>query len=178
MRRTEIEAVGDLAGEALAAGGTLIRDMHEGIAGRPFDVLGAAAMPVKLIHDGISHAIYDGVRTSLRGAARALAARTDADAPALASRTGGAIALGVLNGLYGNHLAEHRSDLALGMTIRRSDADVPASPVALGAAFPDATSRLVVFVHGRARPMRPGGFFRCGVSAGGGGPTASASPTS
>jgi hypothetical protein len=28
MRKTDIEAVGELAGEALAAGGTLIKDMH------------------------------------------------------------------------------------------------------------------------------------------------------
>ncbi len=40
MRKSDIEALGELAGEALAAGGTLIKDMHEGIASRPFGVLG------------------------------------------------------------------------------------------------------------------------------------------
>lgn len=70
MRNTEIEALGEIAGEALAAGGTFVREMHEGIAGRPFDALGAAAMPARQIHDGISVAVYAGVRAALRGAAR------------------------------------------------------------------------------------------------------------
>jgi hypothetical protein len=152
VRRPEIEAVGELAGEVLAAGGTLVKEMHEGIAGRPFGVLGPAAMPVRLIHDGISDAVYDGVRVMLRAAsrsgARALAARAGAEAPALASGLGGSIALGVLNGLYGNYLPARGSDLALVMSIRRDDADVPAAPAAPAAAFPDATSRIVLFVHG------------------------------
>jgi hypothetical protein len=53
MRRTDIEAIGELAGEALAAGGGFIKEMHEGIAGRPFGVLGPAATPVRVIHDSV-----------------------------------------------------------------------------------------------------------------------------
>jgi pimeloyl-ACP methyl ester carboxylesterase len=126
MRKTEIEAVGDLAGELLAAGGTL--------------------------HDGIARGLYDGVRGALRGAsrrgARLVAAHADADAPALASGARGSAALAALNGLYGNHLAARGSELALGMDVRRHGADVALTPADLAAAFPDATSRIVVFVHG------------------------------
>ena len=76
MRKAEIQAVGELAGEALAVGGTLARDMHEGIAGRPFGILGAPAKPVRVIHDGIARAVYGGVRGGLRAArARGRAAR-------------------------------------------------------------------------------------------------------
>jgi hypothetical protein len=32
--------------------------MHEGIAGRPFGVLGAASTPVRLAHDGIYQVVY------------------------------------------------------------------------------------------------------------------------
>ena len=46
MRGTEIEATGDLAGEALAATGRLVAEMHAGIASRPFGVLGPWAAPV------------------------------------------------------------------------------------------------------------------------------------
>ena len=74
MRRTDIEAVGDVAGEALAAGGGLVKSMHEGIAGRPFGVLGAAAAPVRVVHDGVARAVYGGVRGALRTAAHAGAA--------------------------------------------------------------------------------------------------------
>ena len=66
MRRSDIEAVGGLAGDALAAGGTLIKEMHQGIAERPFGILGIAAAPVRLIHDGISRAVYDGLLGALR----------------------------------------------------------------------------------------------------------------
>ena len=62
MRRTDIEALGELAGYALAGTGTLIRDMHEGIAGRPFEILGPAATPARVIHDGVSRAVYTGLR--------------------------------------------------------------------------------------------------------------------
>jgi pimeloyl-ACP methyl ester carboxylesterase len=152
MRKTEIEAIGDLAGELLAAGGTLVRDMHEGIASRPFGVLGAAAAPVRVIHDGIARELYGVLRGALRGAshggARIVAAHADADAPALASGPRGSAALAALNGLYGDHLAARGNELALGMDVRRDGADVALTTAALAAAFPDGTSRIVVFVHG------------------------------
>jgi pimeloyl-ACP methyl ester carboxylesterase len=154
MRKTDIEAVGDLAGELLAAGGTLVRDMHEGIASRPFGVLGAAAAPVRVIHDGIARQLYGSLHSALRGASRggarlvAAHAGAGADAPALASGPRGSVALAALNGLYGNHLAARGNELALGMDVRRDGTDVPVTPAALAAAFPDATARIVVFVHG------------------------------
>ena len=70
MRKSDIRAIGDLGGEALAAGGALIKEMHSGIASRPFGVLGPAAAPTRFVHDRVSRAVYAGVGTSLRGAAR------------------------------------------------------------------------------------------------------------
>jgi hypothetical protein len=152
VRSSEIEAVGDLAGEALAAVGTLARDLHGGIASRPFGVLGLAAAPARFVHDRISRAAYRGVGGALRAAARGgssvLAARAGGDGPALAEGPHASIALGALNGFYGNHLAERQNELALGMDIRRHGADVALTPEAIAAAFPDATPRIVVFVHG------------------------------
>ncbi|HEV2812798.1 MAG TPA: hypothetical protein VGW10_06040, partial [Solirubrobacteraceae bacterium] len=60
MRRTDIESIGDLAGEALAAGGTLVKTMHEAIAGRPFGILGPLAAPVRVTHDAVSRGVYSG----------------------------------------------------------------------------------------------------------------------
>jgi hypothetical protein len=42
VRTTDIKALGELAGEALAAGGGFIKEMYEGVADRPFEIPGAA----------------------------------------------------------------------------------------------------------------------------------------
>src|SRR5436305_9718522 len=116
--------------------------MHEGIAGRPFHVLGPWAKPVRVIHDGVSKAVYGGVQEGLRGAARrgarTAARHAPADGPPVGSRTRGSFVLGAVNGFYGNHLVARRNDLALTMEILRSGACTPAEPEALRRAFPDA----------------------------------------
>ena len=137
MTKAEIRALGELAGELLAAGGTVVGDMHAGIATRPFDAVGPAARPVQAIHDGISTAIYSGLRIGLRAAGRGggelAALRSGEDGAPLASALPGSLALGALNGLYGDHLQARGSPLALPMTIRRDGAGGP---------------RIAVFVHG------------------------------
>jgi pimeloyl-ACP methyl ester carboxylesterase len=152
VRGTDIEAIGELAGEALAAGGGFIKEMHEGIAGRPFGVLGPAAAPVRFVHDGVSRAVYGGVRGALRGGARGgaslLAHRSGDEGPALAATPAGSLALGAVNGLYGNHLTERGNRLAFGMAFRRHGEDVALTDEGIATAFPDATSRIAVFVHG------------------------------
>ncbi len=152
MRATDIEAVGDLAGEALAIGGAFVGDMHAGIAGRPFGALGEAAAPVRAVHDGVSRAVYAGVRHGLRAAATQGAAllshRVGDDAPALTDTPAGSLALGVLNGLWGNHLDEREHPLTLEMTIRRAGHDVSIDVESLRSAFPGATPRIAVFLHG------------------------------
>jgi pimeloyl-ACP methyl ester carboxylesterase len=57
-------------------------------------------------------------------------------------------ALGVLNGTHGDLVARHAPGLAVPMAVRSEGRDVAATPEALAAAFPDATGRLVVFLHG------------------------------
>jgi pimeloyl-ACP methyl ester carboxylesterase len=152
LRATDVEAIGELAGEALAAGGGLIKEMHEGIASRPFEILGLSAAPARVIHDGVSRAVYTGVRTGLRAAARGsaavLAQRTHDEGPALAATPAGSLALGAIHGLYGNHIEERGNRLALGMEIRRAGSSVALTTEGLAGGFPDATSRIAVFIHG------------------------------
>jgi pimeloyl-ACP methyl ester carboxylesterase len=152
VRSTDIEAIGDLAGEALAAGGGVVEEMHAGIASRPFDVLGPSAAPVRAIHDGIANVVYGGVRGALRAASRTTAAvlalQAGDDGPALAATPAGSVTLGALNGLYGNHIARRSNPLALRMEVRRDGEAVALGADGLAHAFPDATSRIVVFVHG------------------------------
>jgi pimeloyl-ACP methyl ester carboxylesterase len=152
VRRTDVEAIGELAGEALAAGGDLIREMHEGIASRPFGILGPSAAPARVIHDGIAQAVYGGVRGALRVASRggavAVALGAGDDGPPLAATPGGSLTLAAVNGLYGDHIAERGNGLALEMEIRRGAREIPVTAVGLSRGFPDATPRVVVFIHG------------------------------
>jgi hypothetical protein len=77
-----------------------IKEMHEGIAGRPLGILGPAAVPVRVIHDGVSGAVYAGVRGALRAASRSgaglLARRAGDGGPALAATPAGSSALGAI----------------------------------------------------------------------------------
>ncbi len=158
MRKADIEAVGDLAGEALAAGGTLVKELHEGIASRAFTALGSAAEPVRVVHDSVSRAAYAGVRGGLRSLARGgteLAGRrseltrgADQDQPGLDSRPMASVVVGAVNGLYGDHLHARGNGLAQPMSFRRQAVEVPLDPDELADAFPEASDRLVVFVHG------------------------------
>ncbi len=152
MQRTDIEALGELAGETLAAAGGLIEEMHEGISSRPFSILGPAGAPVRAVHDGVSHAVYGGVRKGLRAASlrgtELLSRRAGEDGPALAATPVGSLALGAINGLYGNHLDERGNRLALGMEVRRGGREIVPQPRDLAAGFPDATARIAVFIHG------------------------------
>jgi pimeloyl-ACP methyl ester carboxylesterase len=152
MRSAEIEAVGELAGRALAGTGALMRDLHAAIADRAFTAVGPTGAPARAIHDGVAMAVYGGVRATLgalpRRAGTALALSTPAEAPSLAQSPRGSLALGVLNGCLGDALAAAGSELALGMTIRHGGDDLPLEPPALARALPDASGRVAVFVHG------------------------------
>lgn len=152
MRAHEIEAIGDLLGEALDATGQMAQDTHEAIAARTFEAVGAVGRPVQVLHDGISRFVYRGVRGALRHSAsqggRALARRVPPDAPALNSTVGGSIATGALNGFCGDLLTDRGNPLALRMSLRRDGQEIPAMPAALATAYPDATKRIAVFIHG------------------------------
>jgi pimeloyl-ACP methyl ester carboxylesterase len=164
MRGAEARAVGELAGEALAGVGVLVRDVHAAVARRAFDAVGPSGAPARAVHDGISAAVHGGVRAALaalpRGAGAALAISAASDAPALADSPSGALALAALNAAKGDALAERNNPLALGMTVRRRGADFDP------AAMPNASGRVAIFVHGlgetdrawrlRATPERPG----------------------
>jgi pimeloyl-ACP methyl ester carboxylesterase len=107
---------------------------------------------VRIAHDAISGAVYASVRMALGAVPRAIAAPAARAAlpegPKLSDAPSGAIALGALHGAIGDSLAARHRDLALDMTIRRGGRDVATDTPGLAAAFPDATPKLAVFVHG------------------------------
>jgi pimeloyl-ACP methyl ester carboxylesterase len=152
MRPDEARAVGELAGDAAGGLANRIHDMHAGIASRVFDQLGSSAIPVRVIHDGIARGIYTGVAAGLRVAGRAGAVAAEATLPAdgaaLGSTPNGRLAVGALNGAFGDTLARHRNGLELKMSVRSAGRDVGLSRGSLAAAFPRAQPRIAVFVHG------------------------------
>jgi pimeloyl-ACP methyl ester carboxylesterase len=153
VQRHEIRSLADLAGEGTRVVTALVRDMHSGIAGRVFDSVGPASKPVQVIHDAIAaityHAVDRAVRGSLRGAG-ALAAEAwsndDDDTIQAHPAAGGAIA--AVNGIYGDQLTNRRNGFALTMQIHRHRRPVALTAASIAKAFPAATGRIVVFVHG------------------------------
>jgi pimeloyl-ACP methyl ester carboxylesterase len=152
MRPEEVTALGDLAGDAASRLTSQIREMHGGIAGRVFNAVGAAAAPVQLAHDRIAEQAYGAARliatAAVRGGARAISLTRPADAPSIDHSASGRLAIGALNGAFGDALQRRGNPLALAMTLRRRGRDLPITAPALTEAFPNATGRLVLFVHG------------------------------
>jgi pimeloyl-ACP methyl ester carboxylesterase len=152
MRPEEITALGDVAGDAAAGFAVQVREMHKGIAQRAFKAVGVAAAPVQLAHDQIADRAYS-VASDLTGAlvragARAASTVPSPDAPSIDRTVSGRVAMGALNGAFGDALHRRESPLELEMTLRRGGRDIVPSPPALAEAFADATPRLAVFAHG------------------------------
>jgi pimeloyl-ACP methyl ester carboxylesterase len=151
MQPEEVTAVGEVAGDAIAGLAHHIHDLHDGIAQRVWRSVGPMAAPVRAAHDRVAESVYSGLSGSLgaaaRAGARAISLRTAADAPSLERSTAGRLAVGVLNGAFGDKLEQRSNALAWPMTlrVRASDVEVPGG---LARAYPDASEKLVVFLHG------------------------------
>jgi pimeloyl-ACP methyl ester carboxylesterase len=148
----ELRELSRLAAAEVGDGVGGIGGVHDAIARRVFGAVGPSARPVQLAHDGIARGVY----ASLRGAAtaaglaadRALQLRDPGDGRELSSSPRGALALAVLSGLRGDALERDGSPLQHPMAVRVRGRVVAPEGAALAAAFPCATPRLVVFVHG------------------------------
>lgn len=129
------------------------RDVHGAVNDRVG--AGTRLVPGSAVPDaaqrGISGAVYGGIGLALRGLAAGLDKAADLAAdrgwgPGLEDTGRGRFLHATVNGLIGDRLAEERPRLAIRMSVRRDGADVPLD--GLADAFPDATGRVVVFLHG------------------------------
>ena len=148
----------DAATAALQGGLATIEGVHKAIARKPFAPLrlapGVAEVSevVRLVHDGVTSLVYGGLRTAVTAAgsaarrAAALAGETRRSSPA--RRAGMAVA--ALNGFAGDRLVRDGNPLATTMGLRHRGRHVSTDRASLTAAFPDASPRLAVFVHGLA----------------------------
>ena len=152
MRRDELRALGDLAGDAAAGIAGQAREVHESIATRVFGALGPSATPVRVVHDRVSTTAYAAASALtgalVRGGAAAASLGQPDDAPSLADAPRGQVAVGALNGMWGDRLHRDGSALETPMAVRVQGREVACDAGSLRRAFPDATSRLAVFIHG------------------------------
>ena len=131
-----------------AVGG--IGSIHRGIAGRVFSAIGPPGRLVERSHDAISATAYGAVRGTFEAggwaAAAALQARRGGSPLSVTPR--GATVLGALSGLIGDELERQDSPLQQRMAVRSAGRVVPPEHGALATAFPAASGRLVVLLHG------------------------------
>ncbi len=127
-----------------------MRDTHRAWSQRVYGVVnratgGAAEVP-QLVHSGLSEAVFAGLGAGLRAGSAAARVVTHRG-PALTGRRG-RVWHSALNGLLGDRFATEGSPLTIRMGIRVDGVDVPPEPADLHAAFPSATGRVVVLLHG------------------------------
>jgi len=152
VRPDELRALGVLAGDAAAGIATQAREVHESVAARVFGALGPTAAPVRAVHNRVASRAYSAASALTGalvkgGAAAASLARPD-DAPSLRDAPGGRLAVGAINGMWGDRLHREHSALETPMAVRVRGRDVALEADALRRAFPQATPRLAVFLHG------------------------------
>ncbi|MFA4928687.1 MAG: hypothetical protein WC558_09220 [Patulibacter sp.] len=146
MTPAELRALGEAAGRAFTGLVGQVESVHEAVANRtpPVPVIAPAQRET-------ARAIYATVRTigdtGLRVAGHA-AALFAADDTALRDQRFGATAIGALNGAFGDRFAPVDSALAVPMTLRHDARDLPIDPESLRRAFPLASGRVAVLVHG------------------------------
>ena len=152
MRREEITAFGELAGDAAGGLASQIQQMHTGIAKRVWRAVGPGGEPARLVHDQVAARAYSAA-TGLSGAvvragARALSAAQPTEAESIERTVVGRAVVGAINGLWGDTLVRRGNGLTLKTTVRQAGRDVEPTRGELQRAFPHATPRLAIFVHG------------------------------
>jgi pimeloyl-ACP methyl ester carboxylesterase len=125
-----------------------VEGMHRAISGRWFGPLGAVGAPVRKAHDAIVSVVYGSVRLGGDAVGIALGDRITVDASTADS------VQAFMNGLWGDALGRRAGHMEIQMGVRdRWGASVTIGPD-LATAFPAATGRLVVLVHGLAETER------------------------
>jgi pimeloyl-ACP methyl ester carboxylesterase len=148
----EVRALSALVFDELRSFPGAIRDMHLGIAERAFRGVGPAASPVKAIHDGLASRAYGAIGAGASGLGKAVDAAMErrgiGEQVSLSTTQKGSFGLAVLNGLIGDRLERDGSALHQPTSARMHGARIGLDESSLSDAFPEATGRLVVFIHG------------------------------
>jgi pimeloyl-ACP methyl ester carboxylesterase len=144
----ETRELARLAFEEVAGVFDGVHSIHGSIAERVFRRNGAGAAPAHWMHDRIAGAVYGGLKASVRAVGR-VADLGLARRPRVVSNTpSGAALVAAINGLIGDTLERRQSALHQPMAVRVGGETVGTSRAELAAAYPQATPRVAVFLHG------------------------------
>ena len=149
MSNTELRALTALGFDELRLASGGLGSIHQAIAGRVFRAVGPGAALVRPMHEAITRGVYKGLGLGTRAiglAAQAAVARRDA--PMLSTTPHGSALIAAVTGLRGDALEAEGSPLCQPMAVRANGEPVALDTDALRMAFPDATPRIVVFLHG------------------------------
>ena len=149
MSDRELSALATLGFDELARATGGIGSIQRAVSGRVFRMVGPGAMLVRPVHEGITRGVYRGLGAGTRavGLAAGRAAARREGLP-LSSTPYGSAVIAAIAGLRGDALEEEGSPLAQPMAVRVAGEPVALEPEAIASAFPAATGRIVVFVHG------------------------------
>lgn len=145
-----LSLLSEVAGELVVKSA---RDTHLAIADRVGGVArratgGTSTVP-DLVHRGIARAVYGGLAAGLQATSVGLdkLAATGVG-PRLEETPRGRFVSSAVNGLIGDTLLRERPQMAIPMAVRLEGRDVDLAHDALASSYPDASGRLVVFLHG------------------------------
>jgi pimeloyl-ACP methyl ester carboxylesterase len=125
-----------------------LHSIHGSIANRAFGRTGPGGAPAQWMHDRIAGGVYGGFKLSVLGMGR-IADLALARRPRVVSNTPrGAALVAAINGLIGDTLERRQSALCQPMAVRVAGEPVALTRADLNAAFPTASPRVVVFLHG------------------------------
>src|SRR5690242_6059488 len=153
MTPAELRAAGRLGGLAFGVLVSGIEQVHHAVARRAFGPAGPAGAPAQLVHDTVARGTYLAVRTAgtVAGTAAGQAAALLGAGGEPADRDpAGNLALAALNAVAGDRFGPGLEPLAIRMAVRAGGRDIGLTAGEVDAAFPRATPRLAVFVHGLA----------------------------
>ena len=149
-RSEEINALGGIAGDALAETVRVVEDVHRAVSDRVDAALPAPAKPIHAIVRASTTATYATVRAAHRwiprGAAAVTAARTPAESPSLLEHPRAAKAVASVNGIWGAAVTDRLSATTT-LGLFRDGSPLPIDEVSTLA---DARPNLVLFLHGLA----------------------------
>jgi pimeloyl-ACP methyl ester carboxylesterase len=149
MSDSELRALATLGFDELARATGGIGQVQRAVSARVFRMVGPGAILVRPVHEGITRGVYRGLGAGTRavGIAAGRAAARREGLP-LSSTPYGSAVIGAIAGLRGDALEQEGSPLAQPMAVRVAGEPVALEPEAIASAFPAATGRIVVFVHG------------------------------
>jgi pimeloyl-ACP methyl ester carboxylesterase len=149
MSDRELRALTTLGFDELARAAGGIGSIQQAVTARVFRAVGPGAVLVRPIHEAVTRGVYAGLGLGTRalGVAAGSVAERREGIP-LSTTRHGAAGIAAITGLRGDALEEEGSPLAQPMAVRVAGEPVRLEPDALAAAFPNATPRIVVFLHG------------------------------